>query len=106
MPVVFWGGSTHSPDLMQNSGAIPFAKYEKYSLGFHKHCSIVCVEIGSSQELCETHVHSDVMKEAVGDGWWAGGGEWWAAGCGQWARWHSPWALLSELQALRWVLEC
>lgn len=71
MPVVFWGGSTHSPDLMQNSGAIPFAKYEKYSLGFHKHCSIVCVEIGSSQELCETHVHSDVMKETVGFGWWA-----------------------------------
>lgn len=75
---------------MQNSGALPFANYEKYSLGFHKHHSIVRVEIGSSQELCETHFSSEVAKETVGSGQWAG--------------WHGPWALLSELQGLRWVL--
>ena len=52
---------------MQNSGALPFANYEKYSLGFYKHHSIVCVEIRSSQELCETHF-SEVAKETVGSG--------------------------------------
>lgn len=66
---------------------MPFANYEKYSLGFHKHHSIMHAEIRSPQELCETHF-SEVVKETVGSG--QGGTD--------------LGALLSELQGLRWVL--
>lgn len=72
---------------MQHSGEMPFANYEKYSLGFHKHHSIMHVEIRSPQELCETHF-SEVAKETLGSG--QGGTD--------------LGALLSELQGLRWVL--
>lgn len=53
---------------MQHSGAMPFANYEKYSLGFHKHHSIMFVEIRSPQELCETPFSSEVVKETLGSG--------------------------------------